>query len=1046
MIDRIIDGALRARAPVLALAALLLVVGTWITARMPVDVFPDLTAPAVTVVTESSGLSPLEVEQLVTFPIEASLNGAAGVRRVRSLSSIGLSVVTVEFDWGVNLLEARQTVNERLQLVRSNLPPDVDPPQMAPAASVMGEILFAALVSDRHDGMELNAVANTRIKRRLLGVPGVAEVMAIGGEHKQYQVTLDPTRLLAHRIGIEEVLRALRESSQNVPAGFYTEQGREFVIQGLARLRDTDDVGAVAVAERGGRPVFVRELGTVALGAGPTRGLGAHNGRPAVVLAIQKQPGANTLALTRELDDAFARLQAELPEGMQLETRVFRQADFIERAVSNLVAALRDGSLLIVLIVFAFLASVRATLVTLVALPLSVLAAILVLKVSGSTLNTMTLGGLAIALGVLVDDAIIVVENVVRRLRENAQVAQGARAPIDVVRRATHEVQGSIVFATFVIALVFLPIFVLTGVEGRLLAPLATSYLVALLASLVVAITVTPVLCYVTLRNDRRILTHEPPAWVRSIQRTYARQLELLLPRGRLVALASAAALLAAVIGVIFAGRAFLPDFNEGSLTVNVVTVPGTSLPASDEVARRVEDIMLAHPEVVQTARRTGRSPGDPHAQEVYASEIEASLSMGERSKEDLLASLRREFATLPGTSVTVGQPISHRIDHLLSGTRSAIAVKVFGPDLYELRRLGKQVQGLVQEVRGAVDVSLEAQADVPYLTLRLRREALADYGLTVAQASEAIQTAFAGTPVGLIQEQEAAFDLVVRLDPAVKSDTDALAAARFVTPAGAEVPLSAIADVRRDRGPNMVGREGVERRIVVSANVADRDLQGVVEDIRASIASGVAMPQGYRFELGGQFESAQSASRALLFVGVIVLFGVYGLLYLAFRSARDAALIMLNLPLALIGGVAGMYLAGGTMSVATLVGFITLFGIATRNGVMLVSHIRYLAAEMGRADMRAVVVRAARERLVPILMTALAAALGLVPLAMAAGAPGSEIQAPMAIVILAGLVTSTILNMAVVPLAYLRFGELMQDEAWQPGTGAAGDAAVVTG
>jgi CzcA family heavy metal efflux pump len=1029
MIDRIIDGALRARAIVLALAALLLVVGTWVTLRMPVDVFPDLTAPAVTVVTDAKGMSPLEVEQLVTFPIEAAVNGASGVRRVRSLSSIGLSVVTVEFEWGVNLLEARQTVNERLQLAQANLPPDLDPPQMAPAASVMGEILFVALVSDRHGGMELNSVANTLIKRRLLGVSGVAEVLAIGGEHKQYQVTLDPTRLLAYGISIDAVLEALRASNQNVPAGFYTEQDREYVIQGLARLRDTEDIGSVAVAVRGGRPVAVRELGSVALGAGPTRGLGAHNGKPAVILAIQKQPGANTLTLTRQLDATFATLQGELPQGMQLETRVFRQADFIERAVDNLTAALRDGSLLIVLIVFVFLFSVRATLVTLVALPLSVLTAILVLKAFGSTLNTMTLGGLAIALGVLVDDAIIVVENVVRRLRENALRVHGARPPIEVIRRATHEVQGSIVFATLVIALVFLPIFVLTGVEGRLLSPLAASYVIALLASLAVAVTVTPVLCYVALRNDPRILSHEPPRWVRSVQQTYAQHLEAALARARVVALAALAALVAAAIGVAFAGRAFLPDFNEGSLTVNVVTLPGTSLAASDEVARRVEEIMLSHPEVVQTARRTGRSPGDPHAQEVYASEIEASLEMGERSKEELLASLRKGFATLAGTSVTVGQPISHRIDHLLSGTRSAIAVKVFGPDLYELRRLGKQVQGVVEEVPGAVDVSLEAQADVPYLTLRLRRDALADYGLTVAQASDAIETAFAGMPVGLVHEEAAAFDLVVRLDPAVKADIDTLAATRFLSPGGAEVPVSAIADVRRDRGPNMVGREGVERRIVVSANVADRDLQGVVEDIRRQIAASVPMPPGYRFELGGQFESAQSASRALLFVGVIVLFGVYGLLYLAFRSARDAAVIMLNLPLALIGGVAGMYLAGGTMSVATLVGFITLFGIATRNGVMLVSHIRYLAEEDGMADMRAVVVRAARERLVPILMTALAAALGLVPLALAAGAPGSEIQAPMAIVILAGLVTSTLLNMLVVPLAYLRFGELVREK-----------------
>jgi len=1026
MIARTIDGALRARVLVLALASLLLVVGTWTALRMPVDVFPDLTAPAVTVVTDARGMSPLEVEQLVTFPIEASLNGAAGVRRVRSLSSIGLSVVTVEFRWGEDLLVARQTVNERLQLARSALPPELGPPQMTPAASVMGEILFAALVSDRHEGIELKSVADVRVKRRLLGVPGVAEVMTIGGEDRQYQVTLDPSRLLAYRIGIDEVLAALRASNQNVPAGFYTDQDREYVIQGLARLQDVEDIGAVAVTNRGGRPVLVRDLGGVALGGGTVRGLGSHNGKPAVILAIQKQPGANTLVLTRQLDAAFAALANELPEGMTLETHVFRQSDFIERSISNLTAALRDGALLIVLIVFAFLVSVRATFVTLVALPLSVLAAVLTLQALGATLNTMTLGGLAIALGVLVDDAIIVVENVVRRLRENATRPEDQkRSTVDVVGRATHEVQGSILFATLVIALVFLPVYVLSGVEGRLLAPLATSYLVALLASLVVAITVTPVLCLLVLGRDSRLIGHDVPSWVEAVQRTYAESLDRLLPHGRLVTVAAAAALAAAIAGIVLAGRAFLPDFNEGSLTVNVVTVPGTSLAASDQIAGRVEQIMLSHPEIVQTARRTGRSPGDPHAQEVYASEIEASLEMKDRSKAELLTALRQDLAMLPGTAVTIGQPISHRIDHLLSGTRSAIAIKVFGPDLYELRRLGAQVQSVATEVPGAVDVSLEAQADVPYLTMRLRRESLATYGLTVAQAAEAIETAFAGQPVGLIHEGSAAFDLVVRLDPRLKDSVETLAATRFVTPSGAEVPLSAIADIRRDRGPNMVGREGVERRIIVSANVAGRDLQGVVDDIRRGIDAGMTMPDGYRYELGGQFESAQSASRSLLFVGILVLLGVYALLYLAFRSARDAAVIMLNLPLALIGGVVGMYVAGGTMSVATLVGFITLFGIATRNGVMLVAHIRYLVEGEGMRDVRAAVLRAARERLVPILMTALAAALALIPLALAAGSPGSEIQAPMAMVILGGLVTSTLLNMVVVPIAYLRFGEL---------------------
>ena len=1024
MIANIIRWSLTNRLFVLVAATALMLWGGYQTARMPVDVFPDLTAPSVTVVAEAHGMSPTEVESVVTFPIETALNGSAGVRRVRSISTIGLSVVTVEFEWGTDIFRARQVVAEKLQLARATLPPDMPPPQMAPAASVMGEIMFIALTSATASGAELKAAADWVVRRRVLAVPGVAEVITIGGDEKQYQVTLRPERLSAFGVTVDAVLKALRETNQNAPAGFYLEGGQEYLIQGVGRVQRPEDIGETVVALRKGQPVLVRHLGEVGIGAGVVRGTGSHNAKPAVILAIQKQPDTNTLELTKRLDQTFASLQAGLPKGMKIESRIFRQADFIERAIQNLLAALRDGTLLVIVIVFAFLMSLRATLVTLIALPLSVLTALLVMQALGATLNTMTLGGLAIALGALVDDAIIVVENIVRRMKQNAAMAESARRPTaTVVFEATREIQGSIVFATLVIMLVFIPVFFLSGVEGQLLAPLGFAYVTALGASLLVAVTVTPVLAALFLPTDKSIRGHTEPRLITWMTSGYTRLLRVLILRWKTITVIAILGFALALTGLLLAGRAFLPDFNEGSLTVNISTLPGTSLEESNRMAQRVELILLSHPEVVATARRTGRAPADPHAQEIHASEIEASLQMKGRAKSELLAALRTDFASLSGMNVVLGQPISHRIDHMLSGTRANIALKIFGPDLYELRRIGEQVKQIAAPVAGAVDVALEQQADIPFVIVRFRRDAIAQHGLTIREVSEAIETAFAGTVVSRVLEGQASFDLAVRFDPAVRASFGAIESTLITTANGARLPLSALAEIRKDRGPNLVSRESVQRKIVVMANVAGRDLTGVVDEMREKINAQIRLPAGYYIEYGGQFESAAAAARTLTLLGVAVMAGVFLLLFFAFRSIGDALLVMINLPLALIGGVAGMYLAGGILSVATLIGLIALFGIATRNGVMMVAHIRHLLEQERIADPREAVMQGARERLIPIAMTALAAGLALIPLALAAGQPGSEIQAPMAIVILCGLLTSTPLNMLVLPALYLRFG-----------------------
>jgi len=1006
MIDRMIQWSLGNRLLVLVGALALLVWGGSVARNTPVDVFPDLTAPSVTVVAEAHGMPPEDVELLVTHPIETAMNGAVGVRRVRSNSGVGSSVVTIEFEWGTDIYRARQIVAEKLQGAQASLPVDLPPPQLAPVSSIMGEILFIALRSQVHDEMSLKSTADWVVRRRLLAVPGVAEVIPIGGETRQYQVIADSERLSAYGVTLNSLREATAAASLNASAGFITQNAQEFLIQGIGRVADIQSLEQALVENREGSPVLIRDLAEVRIGPAPRRGTGAYKGDPAVVLGIQKQPGVNTLELTERLDAVFADIQAGLPEGMVIETDAFRQAGFIRTAIDNLSAALRDGAILVVAIMFAFLFSARATGIALLAIPLSLLVAVLTIRAMGGSINTMTLGGMVIAVGALVDDAIIVVENIVKRLRENQSQPESAQRNVStVVFEATREIEGSIVFATLIIILVFLPLFFLSGVEGRLLQPLGLAYVVSLAASLLVAITVTPVMCLLGLPGSKTVHDDHDTRFISWLKAAYRPMLSRAMQYPRLVMVSAFLLLAAALVSLAMAGRGFLPEFNEGSLTLSVVTLPGTALETSDEIGRKVEAILLDQPEVVATARRTGRAELDPHAQQV-------------------LADLRDAFSRLPGTNVIIGQPISHRIDHMLSGTRANIAIKIFGEDLAELRRLGLQVESLAAEIPGAVDVAMEEQSEIPFVSVRFDRTALANYGLTMAEAAESLETAFTGTTVGSILEGQASIDLVVRLQESAGDELEAVKQTLLTLPSGAVVPFAALADIRTERGPNAIGRENVQRRMVVMANVAERDLISVVEEIRETIDADVDLPAGYHIEYGGQFESAEAANTRLLLLGSAVILGIFFLLMAAFGSARDAGIVMLNLPLALIGGVVGVWLSGGILTIAAVIGFITLFGIATRNGVILVDHIGRLMREHG-LDIDGAVRQGAEERLIPILMTAAATALALVPLALASGEPGSEIQSPMAIVILWGLVSATALNMLVVPAVYHWLGSV---------------------
>ena len=1020
MLNKVIAWALQNRVIVLAISAIMLVAGAYTAYRMPVDVFPDLTAPTVTVITEAHGMAPEEVEALVSFPIETAVNGSTGIRRVRSSTAQGISVVWVEFDWGTDIFRARQVVAEKLQSVASSLPAGVAAPLLAPVSSVMGEILMIGLTGTQSP-QELRTAADWTIRRRLLAVPGVAQVIPIGGDVKQYQVLADPARMLATGVTLEQVLHAARGSNENASGGVYMDKGQEYVIRGLGRVESADDIGATVVAVKGGIPVLLRQVADVRVGPAPKYGEGSVNAKPGVVLAVQKQPGANTLELTDRIERELVDMQKTLPKGMTVHSRLFRQADFISVAVHNVVAALRDGAIFVVIILFLFLWNLRATAISIVAIPLSLVVAIFAMKLLGITINTMTLGGMAIAIGALVDDAIIDVENVFRRLKENHHLPASRQRPaIRVVYEASKEIRASIVNATMIIIVVFLPLFVLPGVEGRLLRPLGFAYVVSILASLLVAVTVTPVLCAYLLPNAKAVQTEHESRLVTWIKARYAPTLDWVLERPKQV-LGAAALMLALTLAVVpFLGTSFLPEFNEGALTVSVVTVPGTSLAESDAIGRRVEEILLANKAVRNTDRRQGRAELDEHAQGVNAAEIDVTLK-DDVDKDALFDALRREFSVIPGTNVTIGQPIGHRIDHMLSGTRANIAVKVFGPDLYQLRQVGAQVRDVMQGIPGIADLQLEQQMDVPQLRIRADRGALARYGMTVSQLSEAIDVAFNGEEVSQVLEEGKSFDLVVRFPDELRADAATISGVSFDTPTGQRVALSQLATISVERGPNTISRENVQRKIVVQANVADRDLGSTVADIRTAVGDGVKLPAGYHVEYGGQFEAQEESTRTLGAFSLLSIAAIFLILFGEFRSARTAVLVMANLPLALIGGVLAVLVTSRVVSIASLVGFVTLFGIATRNGILLVAHYRQLLTE--GVPFRESVVRGSLERISPILMTALTAGLALIPLAIGGGEPGNELQTPMAIVILGGLLSATALNMIVLPALYWLYG-----------------------
>ncbi len=1028
MIDGIIRWSLGNRFLVVIGAAVLVVWGMRQASEMPLDVFPDLTAPTVTVVTEAHGMAPEEVEQLITFPVESGLNGATGVRRVRSATSVGVSVVWVEFEWGTDIYTARQIVAEKLQLVSAGLPPEIEPPTLAPISSIMGEILFIGLSSDEVSPREVRTVADWDVRRRLLAVPGVSQVVPIGGGVQQFQVQVRPVDLQRHHVTLEEVVAAVSATNENTSAGFYEQAGQEYLIYGLGRVGGIEDIANAVVRPREVGSVRIMDVADVVVGDAIQRGDAAINGGPGVVLGIQKQSGVNTLALTRSLDEVMDDIEAGLPDNITLHRRLLRQSDFIENGVRNVTHALRDGSILVILIIGLFLFSGRATVITALAIPLSLVVTVVVLKWMGESLNTMTLGGMAISVGALVDDAIIDVENVVRRLRGRKDENVSNRL---IVFEASKEIRSSIVFATMIIVLVFLPLFFLHGVEGRLLRPLGVAYVVSLTASLLVALTVTPTLCSLLLPKSGAVTRGLEPAPVKALRRGYDRMLGATVDRWAVLIGGSLIGVVLAGVAATQAGKTFLPEFNEGALTIAVVTFPGTSLGQSNELSARAEELLLAHPEVADAARRTGRAELDEHAQGVHSSEIDVRLEMRDRSESEMLAAMREDLSTIAGVNVVIGQPISHRIDHMISGTRANIAVKLFGPDLGELARLAEQIRQQMEVVPGVVDLAAEDQTNLPLTTVRFDRDALATHGLTVQDVAETIETAFYGRIVSRVFQGAYAFDLSVRYAEELREDLDSVRQTMVATPSGAWVPLEALADIRRDRGPSQIGRENGQRKIVVMCNVGGgEDLGGVVAAIQERVRNNVDLPSGYYVEYGGQFEAAEQAADTLFFLGGLVILGIFLLLYIALASARDASLVMLNLPLALIGGVVGVFMSGGVISIASLIGFITLFGIATRNGIMMVTHIRHLVAFEGVTDPRRAVLQGASERLSPILMTALASGLGLLPLALAMGEPGSEIQAPMAIVILYGLVTSTVLNMFVVPAVMLRFGSVSQARA----------------
>ncbi len=1019
MLDRIISWSLQNRLLVVLASILILGVGVFTVTRIPVDVFPDLTAPTVVILAEAHGMATEEVETMVTFPIETAVHGATSVRRVRSSSAMGIGIIWVEFDWGTDIFIARQIVNEKLQLVSALLPRGIPPPVLAPISSIMGEIMLVSVSSDRHGELDVRTVADWTIRRRLLAVSGVSQVIPIGGGRKQYQVLVDPDKLRAHDISLQEVLRAVESSNQNSSGGVFMEKGQEYLVRGLGRVHSLDDIGRSVVAVREGVPILVKDVADLKMDAAVKIGDASVNAQPAVVISIQKQPGANTLELTRRIERTLDDIQKTLPEGMMINFHIFRQADFIQVAIDNVAAVLRDGAILVVLVLVLFLANLRTTFISLTAIPLSLIFAVFVMKFFDITINTMTLGGMAIAVGAIVDDAIIDVENVFRRLKENKH-APNPRPTLDVIFHASREIRSSIVNATLIIIVVFLPLFFLSGLEGRLLRPLGIAYIASIGASLLVALSVTPALCAYLLPRARFLEKQEDPFVLRHLKEAYSRTLDIVMRKPQQVLAGAVGALVVALTILPFLGRAFLPEFNEGSLTLSIVTVPGTSLEESNKIGSLVEKILLSHPAIQSTARRTGRAELDEHAQGVNSAELDARFELIGMSKDEILDELRKMLSVVPGTNITIGQPIGHRIDHMLSGTRADIAVKIFGSDLYRLRAIAEQIRNQMQQVEGVVDLATEQQMNVPQIRIKANRLQMARHGMTIANFSEAIDVAFNGEVVSQVLEGQKNFDLLVRFNDDHRGSIAKIRQALFDTPIGTKVPISELATIVSEKGINTISRENAQRKIVVQANVSGRDLHSVITDIQQRIERNVLLPQGYYVEYGGQFESEQEATRIISLLSVAAILIIFLILYFQLQSIRVALLVMVNLPLALIGGIVAVFLSDGVLSVASLIGFITLFGIATRNGILLVSHYQTLLGE-GKPLTEAVK-QGSMERLSPVLMTALSTGLALIPLAVAGGDPGSEILSPMAIVILGGLLSSTALNLVVIPALFLKY------------------------
>ena len=1019
MLDKIIRFSLQNRAFVLMAAVLLMVGGIYTTSHIDVDVFPDLNAPTVVVMTEATGMAPEEVERLVTFPVETAMNGASDVRRVRSSSTAGFSVVWVEFDWGTDIYRDRQIVSEKLAEVGESLPPDCGKPTLGPQSSILGEAMIIGLDSDTTSMQDLRTLADWTFRPRLLSLGGVAQVTVIGGDIKEYQIKLSPEKMKHYDVSLQEVISATESMNRNSTGGVLYEYGNEYIIRGLLSTDDIDGIGRAVVRMQGDVPITLNNIAEIAVGPkAPVLGVASHRGKPAVLMTVTKQPDASTALLTEKLDKAVEDLKTQIPSDVNVSTDIFRQQKFIDSSIDNIKKSLYEGALFVIIVLFFFLMNVRTTLISLVTIPLSLLVSVLTLKFMGLTINTMSIGGMAIAIGSLVDDAIVDVENVFKHLRQNRKLPESERLPVlEVVFNASREVRLPILNSTFIIVVSFVPLFFLTGMEGRMLRPLGIAFITALFASTLVALTLTPVLCSFLLGSEKSDKAGKEPALVRWLQKIYNVALEWVLSHKKLT-LGSVAALFAVALALFCSfGSSFLPAFNEGSFTINVSTLPGVSLEESDNVGRRAEMLLLSVPEIKTVARKTGRAELDEHALGANVSEIEAPFELSDRPKKAVVEEIRHKLGTLPGVNVEIGQPISHRIDAMLSGTRANIAIKLFGTDLNKMFEIGNQIKTKISAIPGVVDLNVEQQVERPQLQIVPKREMLAKYGVTPSEFTDMVEVYLAGRTVSRVYEGNRVFDLTVKADDDSRSTIEAIRDMP-VDVAGGKVPFSQIAEIRSAAGPNTINRENVARKIVISANVSDGDLQGAVNRIRKTINDNVPLPEGYHVEYGGQFESAQSATRTLLVTSLMAILVIFLLLYGQFKNVRQASAVLLNLPLALIGGVFAIFFADGIISIPAIIGFISLFGIATRNGMLLID--RYNELRQGGLSLHDAVMRGSLDRLNPILMTALTSALALIPLALGGDLPGNEIQSPMAKVLLGGLLTSTMLNGFIVPVVYI--------------------------